>query len=417
VSSSTKLQLAASSHNGGTLFFDNFYFYQYASSGTLRSRVFDTAFSTPTWGPFSSTFTVQQNIEGQVSFYTQSSADGVTFDSPVASSDTKRITSAQKRYIQYEIEMVTKISTQSPTVSAVTILAATTGQFYTPCIQPNSSISSWGTLSCAETKAGNGSLVYYATSAASCATLPTSDPSTWQTSVTNNATVTISTNIAVRYGFRSLLGASTDQAQVDACTLTWNEGTPAQPAWAAYDSIKNAIYWTTTINSASAANRILKYDRNLDSWYPWSIAAQAPRIINNVLYFGGASSGTWNAYGSVDSDAGYGFSANWKTKDIGSDTPFLEKNFSRISVLTANQGSGTLSITSTLSSGKTNTYSLTLSTTSGLNYIRSNYAMPASSPQNFMNINFSNSNANETFQVLGLGVDWSVLPWKVGETR
>ena len=415
VSSSTKFELRSSAPGGRTLNYDNFYFYQFASSGTIYSRIFDTAFTTPTWGAFSSTFTVQQNIEGQIVFNTRvsTSPNNDMWDSTVASSDTVGMTNAQKRYVRYEAGIATYISTKTPNITEVGLRAATTGQFYTQCIQPNSSISSWGTLSCSETKTGGGSLVYYTTSAASCATLPTSDPSSWQTTHTNNNTVTVSTNIAVRYGFRSLLGAATDQAQVDACTLSWTEGTPNQPAWGVYDSIKDSLYWAVTINNASSANRLLKYDRKLDSWYPFSIPMQAPKIINNVFYFGGASSGTWNTFGNVDNDIGGPIYAYRKTKDIGSDSPFNEKNFQKVSILTRNQGSGNMTVTHTLSSGKTGSYTVSLSTTSGLNYARSNYFLPASSPQNFINLMFSNNAANEPFEVLGLGVDYTVAPWKV----
>lgn len=397
-------------------YFKGMSWYQYYTQGEIVSQIFDTGFSTPTWGQLSSTFSVTggNNISGQVAFYTRvsSSPNNDMWTAYSASSDTLRIVSDQKRYIQIKPVLSTYISTQTPTVSAFSLLAGTTGQFVVQCIEPASSITSWGTLSCAQTTSGAGSLVFYATSAATCATLPTSPPDSWQTSVTNNATLTIATNTAVAYGFRSLLGSATDQAQVDACTIIWNEGSAVQPSWSVYDSIKDALYWTTTI-SGSSSNRLLKYDRKLKSWHPFDIPAQAPRIINNSLYFGSATGGYWYAYGLVDNDLGAAINGYWKTKDIGSENPFLEKNFQKVSILTRNQGSGAMTVTSTLSNGKTGSYSVSLTTGTGLNYARSNYLLPSSSPQNFINLKFSNNNANEPFEVLGLGVDYTVAPWRV----
>jgi hypothetical protein len=265
-----------------------------------------------------------------------------------------------------------------------------------------------------------GNIVYYATSAVSCATLPVSTaPVNAQGAAqagwvqqTNNATVTIATNSAVFVGWRSLLGSTTDQAQVDACVLSWNEGTPAQPSWAVYDSIKNAVYWTATVDGASATNRLLKYDRNLSHWYPFDIAGQAPRMINNGLYFGGASAGTWNLYGLSDADGGAAINAYYTTKDIGGESPFLEKDFKTLSIMSRNSGSGTMTGTWTNSIGNTGNYTISLSTGAGISYARSNFNLPKKSPQNFMRVRFGNDNSTP-FEVLGIGLTWQTLPWRV----
>lgn len=406
-----------------TQFVSNFYAYQYNQNGTFTSRIFDTTFSTPTFGVFSSTFTGRNELnEGNIAFYVQSSTanDGGGFSTLAATSDTLRASGAGTgRYVRYQAKFWTFVSTKTPSLDDVSLAVVTTGQFITQCIQPNSSISSWGVLSCAESKAGAGSLVYYATSAVSCAALPISTAPVNNVGAvqagwvqqTNNATVTIATNTAVFIGFRSLLGSSTDQAQVDSCILNWVEGTLTQPSWSVYDSVKNAVYWTSTINGAATTNRLLKFDRNLEQWYPFDIPALAPRMINNLLYFGGASSGTWNLYGGVDSDAGQNINAYWKSNDIGNDDPFVEKNFQTISILSRNNQSGSATATWTLSNSQTGAYSLSLSTGAGISYARSNYKIPIVSPQQFINVKVGN-NSSTPFEVLGLGVSWIARPWR-----
>lgn len=387
---------------------------------TFSSRIFDTALSTPTPGTFVSTQTLPTGTAVTYAVRVSSSPNNDMWDAYQELGATpSRPTLAVKRYWQYKITLKHLNLVDSPGVSGAGLTIATTGQFVAQCIQPNSSISSWGTLSCAQTLTGAGSHVFYATSALTCAALPTTHPvdaagavqSGW-TAQTNNATVTIATNTAVYIGWRSLLGSATDQAQVDACVLAWNEGTPAQPSWAAYDSVKNAIYWTATVDGASATNRLLKYDRNLEQWYPWDIAAQAPRSVNNTLYFGGAAAGTWNTYGLVDADAGASINSFWTSKDVGGDRPFQEKDFKTLSLLSRNQGTGSLTGTWTNSIGNTGDYTISLSTGAGITYARSNFYLPKKSPQNFMKVRIGN-NSSTPFEVLGIGLTWQVLPWRV----
>jgi hypothetical protein len=193
---------------------------------------------------------------------------------------------------------------------------------------------------------------------------------------------------------------------IESCTLSWNEGVPAQPSWAVYDSIKNAVYWTTTINNGSSSNRLLKYDRNLEAWYPFDVPAQAPRIINNSLYFGGASSGTWNSFGGVDADAGGPILAYWKSKDVGSESPFVEKSFKRVLLLARNNGTGSLTLTSTYSNAQATTYTVSLSTGTGIQYARFTDNLPGTQKHNFVNLRFGN-NSTTPFEVLGIGVRWT----------
>lgn len=391
--------------------FDNFYAYQFKSSGTIVSRTFDTSFSTPVFGTFGSTGTVP-STEGAVYYYTQSSNDGVTWSAFSATSDTAKVNAPSRRYIRYKADFRTFLSTKTPVISELSLNAATTGMFTTQCIQPGVSISTWGALNCSIQSSGNSSIVFYTTSAATCALLPTIDPIGWQSSISNNNSLSISTNTALKIGFRSLLTSATEQLQLDACNVSWTEGTPAQPSWAVFDSVKNAIYWTASVNNSTTANRLLKYDRNLEEWFPFDVPAQAPRVINNNLYFGGASSGTWNLYGGVDSDNGFPIYGYWKSKDIGSDSPFNEKNFSRMSILSRNNGTGSMTATYTLSNSQTGNYSVSLSTGNGINYVRSNYLLPKTSPQNFINLRVGN-NSSTPFEVLGIGTDWDIQPWKV----
>jgi hypothetical protein len=385
----------------------------YAPTGTLVSRTFDTTVSTPIFNGLA--VSQSSNSIGALTFKEQTSADGNTWDTAVAITPGNRPVS-QKRYWRYEGDFTTYSGTITARLDQVgELLASTTAEFRTQCIEPGPNISSWGILSCAQTLAGNGSLVYYTTSAATCATLPTTKPSTWSgpsVLTSNNATIAISTGAAMYVAFRSLLGSATDQAQVDACTVYWNEGGNSQPVWGVYSGLQNSLFWSTTLSPSSTANRVLKYDMNLSEWYPWDLTATALDYIDGFLYFGSSTGGQWFKQGVVNSDNGTAINAYWKSKDFSGGAPFQEKTWQKSSVVTRNQQTGTLTATYALSDGSAYPYSVSLSTTSTIPYVRSNYYLGITSPQNFMSIKFGN-NSSVPFEVLGAQLDFQAQPWRV----
>ena len=384
----------------------------YSLSGAITSRIFDTTYSTPTWGIFQATMTGVVSGETNIAFYTQTStaSDGGGFSAIATTSDTLRITSPASRYIRYRGDFTTSIATKTPSLQELSFPAATTGQFTTQCIQPGSNISSWGVLSCDETTVGAGSITLAVSTNTDCTSISTSA----FTNVTNNATVALATAAATNIRFTSLLGSSTDQAVVNACTLYWTEGSVAQPAWGVYDPVGNAIYWTATTTSATQVDRVIKYDRNLDEWFPMDLRATALGFYNNALYFGSSTGGYWNKYGvsGVDSDNGSAINAYWKSKDFAGD-PFRETAYKTVSSVFRNQGSGTATVTATLSNAASYAYSVSLSTISTISYIRSNYSLPLASPQTFFNLKFGNNAASQPFEVLGAKIGFFSTPWRV----
>lgn len=388
---------------------DDFYAYQYFSSGTFKSQIFDSGYASPIYGPLSSTFTVIPG-QGWVNFFVHASTspNNDLWTGFKAASDTLRISGIDGfRYFQYLIQDGTYMSSKTITVSAVALPSVTTGQFTTQCIQPGSNITSWGVLSCAETVAGNGSLVLAIATGTTCGTLATGS----YTTQANNATITSGIGAAMNVRFTSLLTSTTDQAQADACTAYWNNGFPAPPVWGAFDSTKNAIYWTTDINNSATNNRVLKYDLNLGEWFPFDLQANAIIRIQNSLYFGDSTGGYWNLYGGVDNDNGSSISAYWKSKDFSGGVPFLDKVFNRISLVVRNQAAGSLTVTYTTSNNASGNYTVSLATTSGANYVRANQNLTKLSPYEFINVKFANA-SSIPFEIDGAGIDFTVNGWK-----
>lgn len=383
-----------------------------ASIATFDSRIYDLGYSTPIIGAINISSFPAPGTTAAYSLRQSTSPNNDMWGNFFSFLNNSTPTINQ-RYVQFQSTFTQSNFVDSPGISALSLIDATTGQFVTQCIQPGGSISAWGQLSCSQTLSG-GSEVFYATSAATCGALPAGAPTTWQTSVTNNATISISTNAAVFIGWRSLLTSATDQAQVNACTIYWANGTPAAPSWGTYDPAKNAAYWTSAINNSSTSNRILKYDLNLNEWYPFGINATALfRDQNsNAIYFGDSSAGYWNKYGGVTADNGSAINAYWQGRDIGSQAgPFVDNSFNRISIAAKNQITGSMTLTYNLSNNTSNSYNVSLSTTSGIVYIHGNYNILKASPYQFMNIQLGN-NSTTPFEIDALSLDYSSFGWK-----
>ncbi len=401
---------------------DEYFSIAQSSMGPVNfiSRIYDTGFSTPIAGPFTVTVSSQAGTNADFQLHYSSSPNNDKWSAWV-STVNGALAVMPSRYWQYSSSFTTSVATASPRIDLVSLTAVTTGQFVTQCIQPGSNISTWGQLSCAQSLAGNGSDVFYATSAATCAALPTAAPtnsagalqSGW-TAQTNNGTISISTNAAIYIGWRSLLTSATDQAQIDACVVYWTNGNAAPPSWGTYDPVKNAAYWTSAINNSATGNRIFKYDLNLNEWYPFGLNASALyRDSNtNAIYFGDSTGGYWNKYGGVTSDNGAAINSFWKSKDFGNQTnPFLDNNYNKISLVTKNQVTGNMTVTYTTANNASGSYNVSLSTTSGIVYVHSNQNLPLMSPYQFVNIQFGN-NSITPWEIDGMMLEYSSFPWK-----
>ena len=381
----------------------------FLASSTYTSRCMDTGTAEPVWGI-------------PTLGITSSSVQGIDFNFSAATSCTgsfsalqkyvsaERVTAQNDRFIKYYANFNNTNHLTSSSMSLVGVNFASTGTYLSQCIQPGSAISAWGILSCAETLTGAADLTYYTRIGTTCATLSTG---TW-VAHTNNATIEVPTNPAFQFRFDSLLYSATEQAQVDACTIYWNEGSVAPPTWGMYDPVNDLAYWSIASGNVTANNRLLRYDLYLNSWNPWNVASTAPLIKDSAFYFGSASGGYWNKYGLTNSDNGSDIESYWKSKDWGAGSVFQEKAFDRASTVARNEQAGVVSVSYTDSQGNTGTYNISTATDSAKSYIRNNYFLPPLSPSTFLNIQYGN-NSQYPWEINGYRLDYSILPWRALE--
>lgn len=135
------------------------------SSGTFTSRTFDTIFSSPAWNPSGVSWTTNGHT---ISAETQSSGDGVSFDSLVSWSTGSSPSSSWKRYLRYKITISTSSSgTGMPFFSDASLIARqSSGTFTSEVRDGGTSLASWDNLNVLWT--GDGShRIFYRTNASS----------------------------------------------------------------------------------------------------------------------------------------------------------------------------------------------------------------------------------------------------------
>src|SRR4029077_7224037 len=159
-------------------------------NGAYSSPVFNTGFSTPTWGNFLPT--LSSSTIGSLKFQpsVSTSASGV-FDSSATATPGAQIISAQKQYIDYFSRWSVPSSTVTPAVLTNTNLsAATTGLFISQCFHPGTPNLGWGAFQ-ANTFPNGGTLTFFVSTGATCGSVQ--DPNANWVLQPNNALITIDT--------------------------------------------------------------------------------------------------------------------------------------------------------------------------------------------------------------------------------
>ena len=301
------------------------------SSGVYLSKSYDTSFSTPTWGPFSSTFTATVN-GSTLTFQTEVSSDDSTWDTFSGATDTVKIASAQKRYVRYRGIFNQRNSTQTVTMSTATLVAATTGYFISQC-RNSTGVSSWGLLSCNLSQSGGGSITLAVATGTSC-NMATRSTATY-TTINNNTSISVATAAFISYrgffDFDSSTEASSSNLAIRDCTIGWTEGS-ARPSVAA-NVYRDRYYLSYTSSTASGAvnDHILVLDKN-DKWTLFNAHnCYSFSLYNRRLYCGSSTSAgqVWLLDQGTDDD-GVAITSRIRTKAFNLGYPERRKSFDRL---------------------------------------------------------------------------------------
>jgi hypothetical protein len=282
---------------------------------TYTSAVFDTGMSSPTWGNFQA---VASTVA--VTYTTQASADGSSFDSAVAVTTNSFITSASKRYLKSTVLFTHDYSTFPAVVTSLdslTVTAAASGTFTSAPIFLSSSISSFGPVTIHDTHTGSSRIDYqFTTSTSPDVTSFSTGP--WLSILSGGVpTNTVHNYVAFRASFSVTSG--TDSVSIQDVSITWNDGTAQQTSSWVYDK-RYWISYTTSTAAGATTDRVLVYQRNRTWILLTGIYASSFATWRDALYFGNSNNtGYVYKFDTGNNDDGAAISSNitFKSYDLG----------------------------------------------------------------------------------------------------
>ncbi len=316
------------------------------STATITSRIFDVGFDTHTWlwpwGPLTSVFTATAG--STITFQTQTSADGVTFDPLVPVAINAITTSTVQRYLRYQATVGSTAENAIVAISSISIQAgpfiSTGGMFTSQLLPIGGAITNWGPVSISDIQS-SGTIVYQfgSTSTASVGAI-----TNW-TNITNGQLPSVPVNpyAAFRSTFSPIDGnAILSLGEFD---TSWTEGgTIPAPISILYDR----RYWislTTTSASMPYQNSIYVYQRN----HTWTClkglnAASFALWRDNLMYGDSTSLGNVYQFDIGNNDNGNAISSQILTKSYDMGSAYQDKDYRRTYLTFLGGNTGTFSL-------------------------------------------------------------------------
>lgn len=376
------------------------------SSGSYTSQVLNTGFSSPVWGVFSANGQYTGAVTSPL--YIQSATSAYGSWQALQSQSTGSVVAANSRqYIRYVASYTITAGTETWNWWGFDLSAASTGTYTTSTFTATSP-SSWGAWGADGSVVGNGTF----TISGKCNNLASALSTTTYTAFTNNTVPSFALGSNCLIQITDWMGATTDTVRIDQINLNYLSGAVPERSYAfKYD--KNIYYSMSNGLTQSTNNLTMKMDLLNSGWYPFDIPINAPVLHpDNSFLFGSTTNGKIYKYPQGDSDAGAAIDSYWKTKNFAGDNPYVEKTFSRISLIAGAAAGSTLDATYTINMDTATTYSILL-TSSTREFIHYNQWLPTESYGSFFNLQIGNNAVNQPWNFYGASIEYVDRPWQV----
>lgn len=394
------------SETPGIGYLDNVY--DTARTGNFTSRVFDTAFSTPVYGPF----TANSSGTGTFAYAVRTSSNsGNSYNSDSTITSGSAITSARNidRYLIYSATLTaTTSATSLPQITDVSVVAASTGTFYSAVYNP-ANFTSWSAFTSNDDTSTGGSIAYFMRAGGTLFSVNSSTPG-W-IAQGKNATVAASTGTYFQVRADFTITNATQTPTISDFTVNWYEGNAADKMYGTY--FNYATWFAVSLGTTTTTNnRILRYDYLNDGWNIYDIASNGFLTYNNRLYFGDSSAGKTYVFGGVSGDNNAAINSYWKSKDFFGFTPFIDEDLRTSSWYCKLSSGTTLSVTYQINESTQTTYTINLYD-SRSNIIRHNRNFAAGSMYNVINWKFGDNSNNTAWEVFAGQYTYMPRPWNV----
>lgn len=374
---------------------------RYASSGTYTSSAYDTGLSS--------------NIISGIRDYTFDTTGGTIVrefqTGPTASgpwtvkSDFPITTNASSRYIRYISTFTGTDNGYTPKFKDITLLAATTGSYYS-AVNNAPSLTSWDFFTVTDSTMSGGNVTYYTRSSTNTFAVASSTP-VW-VAQTKNSVVSASTGTYFQMRADFTLGAASDTPRMDDFTFNWYEGNASDKAYIKYWN--ESVWVAVSSGSSGLNNRIFRWDLQNNTWLIDDIASNGFLVDQGRLYFGSPSAGKIYMFGDVTTDDNVAINAYWKSKDFSGADPFVQNTFDQSDFIVKSASGTTLTATYQIDGSTTTSYSLNLYD-NNRSIIKKGTNLPGKLGT-FYSIKFGDNSVNPKWEVLGYRCRYTAQPWR-----
>lgn len=374
-----------------------------ARTGSFQSRVFDTLLSTPIYGQFmegsgglSSSSTIRYG-------YKCSTASSGGYTSYASITSGTNITGCgHKRYFVY-ISSLTSNSIDRIVVSSVSIVAASTGTYYSS-VYNAASLTSWDIFTANESL-GDGTITYYTRSSTGSFTVLSSTPG-W-IAQSKNAQVASSTGTYFQARADFAITAATQTPTLNDFTFNWYEGSAGDKAYIEY--FDDHVWVAVASGASTSNNRIQRWDTVNNTWLLDDIPAGGLVVDQNRLYLGDPANGRVFRFGDVHTDNSSSFESYWKSKDYVGGDPFVQNEWVQHDWL-IDVSTGSLTVSYQVDTSTITSYALNLyDPTAGILHRSRN--LPPGKLGTFYNVRIGNT-SDQPWEVFGHRVKYTPLPWR-----
>lgn len=336
------------------------------TSGSFLSSTFDTSFSSPAWTPTTTTTTANGHT---ISWQTQSSDDGSSFEALSSWTAGSSPTSSKKRYIRYKASFTASTSgTALPFISDVSLSARQSFGRYVSSHITLSGITSWGVFS--ENSSSDGGTITYSIYTDTDTTMPLVNMELTQfvssQTITTGNTPTISTNTYAVIMSSFAVSSSTQNPQMNDFTVGWGEGNTSLFPTSLF--FEQKYYLAVAVNDSSHNDTIFVYDQN-GAWTKYTgLPVYRFGTYRNRMYFGANNDGYIVRMQIDDRYRDYNdsaISAFWIGKDQDLGYPITTKSLLRYYLTAEYTADSTLTASYGVDRGSLTSVTYDLDSTSG----------------------------------------------------
>jgi hypothetical protein len=229
------------------------------------------------------------------------------------------------------------------------------------------------------------------------------------TSITNGSIPTISTN--PYFQIRDVMVTADDYLtpSMESFTQNWFEGSASDKTYATYHD--DALWWNVASGTgATTNNKILRFDLLNPGWYIYDIGTGGFLLRGKSLYFGSVDAGKIFKYGDVDNDNGSAINSYWKSKDFAGASPFVDKDYTRMSSAWSAISNSTATITYTIDGLTETSYNVNLGSATS-SFIQKNVNFTQGKTGKTISVQFGNNAADQRWELFGSQIEYILKSW------